>query len=928
MDHLPVIQPPSAPMGAKVWSKALLVVSVLVILFTLDKVSLLLANFWLLESLDLQSVFWTNFSMGATLYVVGLIVFFAAGLLPLLSHPLRWPTRQALIPAVFLIATVGAYSLSLEYKDFLFGIQTITFAEKDPVFQKDIGFYVFDLPYFWTIWDYALYAGIWLLLVSLFSAYLSRPQNEATQTLNPLNRFLGAFGTPVTRVAVLIIGVLAAVGMWLQRYDLLIKDNSASSVHVGAEYVDVTGFFSTLNYINLTVLIILAAAVVVAWWLGQLHQALHHNQAVDAKLWRRFLGLIALVVGANLAFKLLVEARDLVAVKPNEPVIQLDYIDQHIAATQKAYDLTDIKAIEFKPNQPGDPVPTLAELMNHPTIKNAPLWPGFSSYLERLLDPQHAERILATNGDAMVYGPTLDIFQQKQKLRTYYRFLGVDTTRYTIDGEQQMFVSAVRELPLFEPVPWLNYWGQRYMLYTHGFGMVLAPTAKISAEGTPEFVSKNIPSETELGAFKISNERIYYGEGSETMAFSNVDRVSELDYPTDQDRAEIQLPAEVDSGIHLDSLLKRVVFGWQSGRFMEFVFSDLIKPNTRVHYYRTPLDRLAQAAPFLHFDTNPYAVIADGEVNWLVNAMSTSDRYPYSRFGELGDKSDERALFPRQNRLVNYVEDSVKATVNAVDGQIKFYQISDDPVIATWASVYPDLFTQAEQMPVSVQQQITYPSHFFHLQFDDLYIYYHMRDPMYFFNLEDMWDDGDEVLGPVLDSGKAITFSIEPYPLIVPTEAGTQYTQFLIFTPEKALNLRAVPMVYQDGDAYGQKQVLLVPKGQYVMGPEQADAMIDQDPDISRNFALWNRMGMEVIRGHTTGLFIENEVIYVEPIFLRSQQNPMAQLKQIAVVFRNKVAIGDTLEQALANVLAKHQPSVLPSPAFVPELQDATYETN
>jgi uncharacterized membrane protein (UPF0182 family) len=479
-----------------------------------------------------------------------------------------------------------------------------------------------------------------------------------------------------------------------------------------------------------------------------------------------------------------------------------------------------------------------------------------------------------------------------------------------------MFVSAVRETPLFEPVPWLAYWGQRFMLFTHGFGLVMAPAAEANRDGEPVFVSREIPIQAQWPEITVRNPRVYYGEGSATMAFSNVDRMKELDYPTDQDRAEMVLPPEVRAGVPVDSLLKRLVFGWRSGKFFQLVFSGLIKDTTRVHYYRTPLDRLDRVAPFLFFDSNPYAVSADGELLWVVNAMTTSDRYPYSFPEEMGDKSDERSAFPRPERMVNYVEDSVKATVDAFTGQVRLYTISGSPVISAWSKIYPDLFVPAEKMPEGVRRQLTYSPQLFHLQFDDMYIYYHMKDPMYFFNMEDMWDDGDEVLGPIMDTGKAITFSIEPYSWLAetggslpPSGRPVQFALAMAFTPEKALNLRSIPIAYQDPPDYGKLSVLQIPKGRYVIGPEQADAAIDQEPAISQNFSWWNRRGTEVIRGHTTLLVVGKEILYVEPIFLRSQQNPVPQLKKVIVVFRGRPVMGDTLEDAVRLAVGGTRPA-------------------
>jgi uncharacterized membrane protein (UPF0182 family) len=352
----------------------------------------------------------------------------------------------------------------------------------------------------------------------------------------------------------------------------------------------------------------------------------------------------------DFGFKGAVSLRDVVFVTPDAPVIQLDWIDYHVKATREAYKLDRFELVEFIPKGEGDPVPDIDELLASPTIQNAPLWPGYTAYLERFLDPQHADRVIQTGGDTTVYGPTLEIFQQQQKLRTYYNFLGVDTVRYRIDGDKKMLVSAVREVPLVEPEPWLGWFGQRFMLFTHGHGLVMAPVSEVDVEGRPRYASQNIPTENRHPELAVENERVYYGEGAATIAYSNVDRMKELDYPTNQDRAELVLPQDIEVGVHIDSLLKRLVFGWRSGQFWTVLFSTLITDETRVHFYRTPIGRLERVAPFLYYDTNPYAVVVDGEIVWMVNALTWSARYPASMYKPLGDKSDERALYPTRSR--------------------------------------------------------------------------------------------------------------------------------------------------------------------------------------------------------------------------------------------------------------------------------------
>jgi uncharacterized membrane protein (UPF0182 family) len=293
--------------------------------------------------------------------------------------------------------------------------------------------------------------------------------------------------------------------------------------------------------------------------------------------------------------------------------------------------------------------------------------------------------------------------------------------------------------------------------------------------------------------------------------------------------------------------------------------------------------------------------------------MTTTDRYPYSRRDTLGDKAVSRWIAPVPMRRVNYVEDSLKITVSAADGEVRVYKIRNEPIVDTWEKIYPGLLIDVTEetgdpaaMPAAVRQQVTYPLHFFHSQFDDIYIYYQMKEAPYFFNMEDMWDDADEVLGPILDSGDAINFSIEPYQVLLETggvlpasERATQFTMMAVFTPERALNLRAMPLVYQDGDDYGRLAVLQIPKGTFVLSPEQADAAIDQDPFISQQITLWNRQGTEVVRGHTSLLIVDNEILYVEPLFIRSRQNPATQLKQVVVVVRGKPFMADTLEAAI-----------------------------
>jgi uncharacterized protein len=914
---LPALEVPRTPDTRRLWYRVLLVAGVVLGYVLLDQFSFVLMDLWLLESLGYEDVFWTNFWAGFWLFLWGFAGPALGISVPAFMRPIDPAWRRIIVAVGVLVGLAGGYFLARQYLVFLQLFGGVPAGESDPVFGRDLGFYMFSLPALWVIWT----AVIVPLVLGLVSSAICTALNDSGHSAEGdpgrrrLTSGLGIIATPFALASVALIGVLVAIGVWLARYDLLWKDNYDSSIYVGAEYLDVEGLFSYLSYYYLTAFVILAltgaAVYALLLWRRVATGQLKEHQA-RLPLRRVGYAMVALVA-LDFGFAAIIGLRGATQISPNEPVIQLPYIKRHIDATLKGYGLDKIETVSMVPFGRDDPLPAAEDLLQSATLKNVPLWPGWVSYLERVLDPQHAERVLLTGGDPMVYGPVIDMYRAQQKLRTYYDFLDVDTVRYQIDGEKRMFVSTVRELPLVNPQPWIGWWGQRLLLFTHGHGLVMSPMSELAGEGEPVYAASGIPMQATAPELLPKNPSVYYGEGASiVMAFSNARGIQELDYPTEEGRAETVYPPDVNSGVPIDSFLKRLVIGWRSGVSFDIWFSDLLGSETRVHYYRPPLDRVERIAPFLYLDTNPYAVVHDDGIVWLINAITTSDRYPYSMLEFLGDKSNEQAFQPRPERIVNYVRDSVKTVVDAYTGEVRFYRIADEPVVNTWANIYPTLFTDGQEMPHNIRAHLTYPRHLLHIQFDDIYFQWHMTDPLTFFNLEDMWDDADEVKGPILDEGESISFSIEPRNWIVETgdvlpasEEKTQFVQSLVFTNEQALNLRAIPMVYQDGADYGRIIVLQVPKGHFYYGPEQADAAVDQDPDISEQISWWNRLGAEVIRGHTSTLVLGREVLYVEPLFIRSKQNPVSQIKRVIVVFRGFAADGTTLEEALRAAIKK-----------------------
>lgn len=903
---------PKEPSLTRVWMQILLVATIVMTLFLLDRLSSLLLNKWLLESMGYQDVFWTNFWMQAALFCAGLIISVIVISLPALVHGLSVDGRSKVLWISLLIGVMVGYILNREFDDFLGPLRSVPFDEVDPIFGKDISFYVFDLPPITLSLLAALFVFVVGLLSSILTALAVSRDAGWPKGMNAFVRWLGRVGTPVTCLMLVLTGLTAATLIWLRRYGLLTMPNfedSTEGTGAGAEYVDIVGFFSTKNSIYVEALAVLALTVGLTLTLWKAHRALKSPGSVNlAKSFGFAAFALVLLPGitSDLVFRSIVAIRDQLLVIPNEPVIQLPYLQRHIDATNVAFGMDKVVEKTLVPPASDDPLPDLQAMLSSPTIKNAPLWSGSLLRYNRRVAPQYVPRILMAEGRMTVFSSTLQILEAQETLRPYYGFMDVDTIVSDIDGEQRMFASAVRELPQDIVRPWLAAWGQRSFLFTHGHGLITIPVAKRTKAGDPVYSTSGVPVSARFGELEVENPAIYYGEGAINAAFSNAQGLDEHDVSTEQGRVEVRFPPDVSAGVRVDTFLKRLVVGYQTGQFLQVVFSNLISDETRVHIFRRPIERIEQIAPFIAIDTDPYAVPTSDGVKWIVNAVTYSDAYPYSALANFGDPSDLRTEW-RPLERINYIADSVKIVIDAVTGQVDFYRFADEPVVETWAATYPGLLKKKEEMPPEIRAHIQYPQELMSIQFNKIYPYYHQRDALTFYSGEDLIDDADEVIGPILgESGAAITFSqglfwwiADTSGAMVDADTPIQFALSKSYTPQDPLNLRGLATVYQTGEDYGKLSVLKIPKGMFFMGPEQADATIDQDAFIAQEIGLWNRLGVEVIRGRTSTLIVGREVLYVEPIFIRSRQSPVPQLQRVIVVFRGKPHMGRTIEEAL-----------------------------
>lgn len=902
---------PRAPSPRAMWTNVLIVASVAVGLFLLDRLSSVMLNYWLLESMGYGSVFWTNFEMQAWLFAVTTALLAIAITLPAILHGF---SRSGQLRALWFGALLGAllgYATSVEYLEFLGATGSIQFNEKDPIFGNDISFYVFDLPPLMISLITLLIITVTGLIASIWTAVIASRDSRRPDEMTRLVHFMGRIATPYTLVMFVASGSLIAILLWLRRYGLLTMPNFEQSTEksgAGAEYVDIVGFFSTKNSLYVEALAVILLTIGMTLMLRTASNALANPKSVNiARAFRPAAFALVLLPGitADLAFRSAVALRDQLLVRPNEPVIQLPYLQRHIDATVKAFGLDKIEEKTFRPKTVSAPLPKLEELLRSPTIQNAPLWTGSVARYSRRVAPQYIPRILAAEGDMTVYAPTLQILEAQQTLRPYYGFMDVDTIVSRINGKMTLLASGVREQPQDIMRPWLVAWGQRSLVFTHGHGLVTMPMSERTTSGDPNYTTWGVPIKARTKLLEVKDPSIYYGEGAVNAAFSNAQGLKEHDVATEQGRKEVEY-VKGENGIFVNSLLKRIVVGYQSGHFLNVFFSDLITSKTRVHIWRRPLERVEQVAPFLRVDTDPYAFPTKDRVKWMVNALTYSDKYPYSGLVQLGSPADLRTEW-RPLERVNYVADAVKATVDADTGQVTLYQFADEPIINTWKAIYPDLFKARKEMPAEVREQVQYPRALMSVQFNMVYPFYHQRDALTFYSGEDLLDDADEVIGKIIaGSGTQITFSQDLYNWIAvagdvlpDAEDKIQFALTKTFTPQDPLNLRAIATVYQTGVDYGRISVLKIPKGEFFMGPEQADAAIDQDPYVAQEIGLWNRLGVQVIRGRTSLLMAKGEAIYVEPLFIRSRQNPVPQLQRVIVVLRGKVHMGRTMDEAL-----------------------------
>ncbi len=731
--------------------------------------------------------------------------------------------RRLLIPGALGLGVFAGLQSSGEWKSYIRFSNALPFGIQDPIFQKDIGFYVFRLPFLSFVYSWLMTAlGVTFLLTAL--TYLLYRGIQVT-----------ARGPSIARLArahLLVLGALLlltkAFGFRLDTYQLLY---SPRGVVFGAGYSDINANLPALKF--LTILAIFAALLCLA--------------QITQRGWRLVLGGLGLLVAASvIGLGLYPGFIQRFRVTPNEIVAESPYIAHNIRFTRQAYGLDRIDEVEF----PAEEKLTREDLRrNDLTIKNIRLWD---------------------------HRPLLTTYAQLQEIRTYYKFVDVDNDRYQIDGEYRQVMLSARELS-YQHLP-SRIWINEHLTYTHGFGVVLGPVNRITAEGLPEFLIKDIPP-VSTGPIKVTRPEIYFGEVGNDYVFVKT-RSLELDYPSGDKNVYATYAGE--GGVPLASLGRKLLFAARFGTLKILLSRDLT-PESRVMYHRQISERVRKAAPFLSFDGDPYLVISqDGRLFWIIDAYTMSDMYPYSE--------------PIRG-VGNYIRNSVKAVVDAYNGSLTFYLADPtDPVIKVYARVFPALFKSLDTMPADLKAHLRYPQGMFAIQ-TKLYSTYHMRDPQVFYNKEDLWS----IPKKAVEGREA---GMEPYYTIMrlPGEQREEFILLLPFTPNKKDNMIAWLAARSDPPHYGKLIAYNFPKAKLVYGPRQIDARIDQDSFISQQLSLWSQRGSNVIRGSLLAIPIEQSLLYVQPLYLAAEKGSLPELKRIIVAHGNQIAMEETLDSALARV--------------------------
>jgi uncharacterized membrane protein (UPF0182 family) len=765
------------------------------------------------------------------------------------ARPIVLPVVKAMrivaVIAAFVVSMVTGFTMESQWPTlalYWYAPQS-TQAVTDPIFGRQLGFYLFTLP----AWQ--LISG-WLLSLAIFIALLAVAFFIAAGSGRALQgRFAGSLPWRGVSVAAGLLLLTLAIREYIGRFSLLFEHHT---------------IFDGVTYVDAHVTILGMGSIGIALVIGALI-AIFGGFSRPGARW-----LVAAAAPAVACYIIAGIAGWYVTtfiVKPNQLDRERPYIADNIAMTRQAYGLDAFTQREF----PAETTVAAADPEhNQATLQNIRLW------------------------DVNALKDTL---RQVQEIRTYYDFPGIDIDRYNINGAPREVMLGVRELNVDKLPESSHNWINDKLIYTHGYGITMNPVNGFTPEGLPSLYLSNMPVQSSVPGLKVTRPEIYFGELTDTDVYVKTHQ-QEFNYPNGQTNNLSSYDGT--GGIELGGFLRRVLLAFNRGDLTKIPFSDDVSPTSRLLMRRNIVARVTALAPFLTIDHDPYIVVGDdGRLSWIIDAYTSSASYPYSTQSNV------------DNQTVNYMRNSVKVVVDAYDGTVTFYVFdSTDPILAAWRGIFPSLFKDESAMPTWLRAHVRYPELLLSLQ-AEVYGLYHMTDPEVFYNKEDQWtvatengssQGGDQTPGPMSPNFVLMTLPGE--------SSGLEFVEILPFTPLNRNNMIGWIAARSDGDHYGSAVVYDFPKTRLVDGPQQIEARIDQNAQLSGQLTLWNQQGSHVIRGSLLVIPCGQALLYAEPIYLQAQSSPMPELRLVVLALQDRLAYGPTFEAALSSLFGSEAASI------------------
>ena len=768
-----------------------------------------------------------------------------------LAPYLKW-LRLALAVFVGVLAGIGASS---SWQNFLLWANRVEFGEADPQFGRDIGFYVFELPFLKNVTDYLWFGFMAALVLSAAAHYFHG-------SLRPEIGLRGLAPAVLAHLSVLLgcLALVKAAQYYLGTFEL---NFSPRGVVTGASYTDVNAHLPALRL--LAIISIISAILFL----------------VNIRFRRLSLPIAAVgiwILTAVLAGALWPALIQRFSVEPQELQRELPFIKRNLDATNEAFGLADVTEATFPASTDltADDIGT-----NEPLLENVRVW-----------DPSVLQRA----------------YTQLQAIRTYYRFDDVDIDRYVVDGQTRQVLLSAREISLDDLPEESQNWPNLHLQYTHGYGLVASLANGTTVAGQPAFLVKDVPGTVQQGAEALDTEppagqpRVYFGESFEPQDYSVVNtEQAEIDFENEGGVERSNYDGE--GGVPVGNYLRRLAFAIREVD-ANLLLSGLIRDDSKIMLYRDVRDRVLRAAPFLSLDHDPYPAVIDGRVMWVLDAYTSTPWYPYSQrfdFTEIVDSAEAGVLDGERN----YLRNSVKIVVDAYNGTMDFYIVDEsDPLVQTWSNAFPALFSD-EEPPPELQEHFRYPEDLFMIQ-SQVFLTYHIDDPADFYSKSDQWALARNVDGQDV---------VPTYLLIaLPGQTEQEFVLTRPFTPNARNNMVALMVARSDPENYGEIMTFEFPRTRQVPGPLQVDNLINQDFEISQDLSLLRQGGSDVDFGSLVILPIEDAILYIQPLFVTATDQSgggIPELKRVVLVFGEDVVMEETFDEALATLFELEEPPVV-----------------